>query len=196
MGCFVLRPRFVLASRSPRRQALLQGLGLDLTVRPPDFDEDSVTADTPQQLVERLALGKAASVVQSGDGAVVIGSDTVVVLEGALLGKPRDAAQAADMLGRLSGRAHEVYTGIALIGGGRQAVDCVVTRVFFRDLTPGEIARYIASGEPFDKAGGYGIQGLAATMVRRIEGDYFAVMGFPLCRFSELLRVHFGIDLL
>ena len=139
---------------------------------------------------------KAQAVAQQYPLSIVIGADTVVELDGVMMGKPKDEAQAREMLTALSDKTHTVHTGIALCCRGEVFSDVVSSRVTFRALEPEEIDRYIASGEPFDKAGGYGIQGRAATMVRAIDGDYFAVMGLPLCRLSELLRQHFDIWLL
>ncbi len=186
----------VLASASPRRRELLSGLGLRFEVVAADIDEEAVTAGTPQALVQELALEKARAVAKLRPAALVIGADTVVYRDGRILGKPRDAADAADMLRLLSGGTHTVSTGIALIAPGIEVADVVSALVTFKALTPGEIDRYIATGEPFDKAGGYGIQGRAAAMVSGISGDYYTVMGLPVCRLCELLAENFGIEVL
>ena len=194
----VLKTRIVLASKSPRREALLRGLELpcELEVVPADIDESCYQMSVPRAQAAVLSVVKAQAVAQQYPLSIVIGADTVVELDGVMMGKPKDEAQAREMLTALSDKTHTVHTGIALCCRGEVFSDVVSSRVTFRALEPEEIDRYIASGEPFDKAGGYGIQGRAATMVRAIDGDYFAVMGLPLCRLSELLRQHFGIWLL
>ncbi len=199
--------RIVMASSSPRRRELIQSLGLRLPVviLSSEADESTPADWTPPQIVEALALRKARAVKemlersQEDDRtpAVVIGADTIVVLDGEIMGKPRDEHEAAGMLGRLQGRTHEVYTGVALVStpGGREAVAHGMTRVHMKPLDPARIGRYVASGEPADKAGAYAIQGLGATLIDRIEGDYFNVVGLPLSLLSELLG-EFGIDVI
>jgi len=176
----------VLASASPRRRQLLELLGLTFDVVPAEIDETWRNGEAPAVHVERLARGKAAAV--SRDGAAVIGADTEVFLDGRILGKPREAEEAKAMLRRLSGRAHDVFTGVA-VGYGRKVASGVErTRVKFRPLTDETIAAYVATGEPMDKAGAYGIQGYGAVLVERIDGDYFTVMGLGLGLLTELLR--------
>lgn len=170
----------VLASQSPRRQELLGFLFPRFTVRVSEADETLPEGIAPDEAVRTLALRKARAVAPEAPGALVIGADTVVAIDGLILGKPRDAADAAGMLRRLSGRTHQVYTGVALLGGGREECFYECTGVTFAPLTDGEIAWYLSTGEPFDKAGSYGIQGYGARFIERISGDYFTVMGLPL----------------
>lgn len=179
--------RVILASQSPRRRELLAQIGLAHEVRPADIDESVHPGEEPVPHCERLARDKAHTLAVVHPDAVVIGSDTIVVIDGAILGKPIDAADAVAMLERLSGREHTVYTAVAVAQGGRTYSAVEAVRVQFRVLTRGEIEAYVQTGEPNDKAGAYGIQGFGATMVERIDGDYFAVMGLPLRRLVELL---------
>jgi septum formation protein len=176
-------PRLVLASSSPRRRQLLEMLGLAVEVRPPHIREVRGADETPRDYVERLAREKAAAV----PGELVLAADTTVVVDGEVLEKPADEADALRMLERLAGRTHEVITAIALRanGGTRQATD--VTRVTFRPAERALLRAYVATGEPMDKAGAYGIQGYGAALVERIEGDFFSVMGLPLRLVLELL---------
>lgn len=178
-----------LASLSPRRRELLGQLGIDFTIVPSTYEEHNDTPVLPWQLVERQALGKAKAAVLPKDAVasdvnrVVIGSDTIVALDNQVLGKPRDEAEAKAMLRVLSGRSHEVITGVALLCGDRQEVFHCVTKVNFYDLTDEEIDAYVATGEPADKAGAYGIQGKGAYLVKGIEGSYTSVVGLPGPRF-------------
>lgn len=172
--------RLVLASRSPRRADLLSRAGYRFEAAPADIDERRRAGETPRALVRRLACEKAAAVAPRHPGSIVLGADTVVVVDGAVLGKPDGAAGAADMLRRLSGRAHEVLTGVALRAGRRRRGGVQSTRVVFRVLSADEIAWYVASGEPADKAGGYAIQGRASRFVTRIEGSWTNVVGLPV----------------
>lgn len=180
------RPRVILASQSPRRRELLALIGVAHEVRPADIDETYLAGERPRAHAERLAREKAAKI--RTDGAVVIGSDTIVVVDGDVLGKPRDDAEAARMLRRLSGRAHTVITAVAVAWNGRLESAVEEVEVVFHDLTDRDIADYIATREPMDKAGAYGIQGFGATIVARVSGDYFAVMGLPLQRLVLLLE--------
>ena len=189
------RPRVILASSSPRRRELLTLVGIAHEVRPADIDESYLAGETPRAHAERLARGKA-SALDAGD-AVVIGSDTIVVVDGDVLGKPKDRVHAATMLRRLSGRSHTVMTGVAVRWRGRMVSGLEEVGVSVRALSDAEIERYIDTGEPMDKAGAYGIQGYGATIVDRVDGDYFAVMGLAVGRliglFRELgLRYDFG----
>ncbi|BAS28621.1 Maf family protein [Limnochorda pilosa] len=190
----VERPRLVLASASPRRKVLLEKLGIPFEVAPANVAEDDVSpGDPPEVRVERLALVKAQAVHRARPEAVVIGADTLVEVDGRVLGKPRDEAEAATMLRLLSGREHSVHTGLALVGpGGRSQAAHESTRVRFRPLDDREIVAYVATGSPMDKAGAYGIQDQAATFVSRVEGCFFSVMGLPLARLVEELR-RFGV---
>ena len=184
--------RIVLASASPRRRALLEQIGLDFDVVPSRTEELVHAEETPEQLVVRLSLEKAGDVAARPEvaGRWFIGSDTIVLCGGRILGKPRDAEDAAAMLRQLSGREHQVLSGFAVIDRqtGRQRQEAVCTRVRFRDLTDDEIARYIATGEPADKAGAYAIQGLGVCFVAGIEGSYSNVVGLPLCRLTLVLK--------
>lgn len=175
----------VLASASPRRRELLTLLGLSFAVAPTDVDEARRDGEAPEVHAERLAREKARA--GGREGAVTIGADTIVVLDGDILGKPRDRAEAAAMLRRLAGREHVVHTAIAVAYAGHVAAAVVSTRVWFRPLAESTIAAYLDTGEPMDKAGAYGIQGYGAVLVDRIEGDYFTVMGLGLARLVDLL---------
>jgi septum formation protein len=170
----------ILASRSPRRQELLRRQGLDFRSQPADIVETVLDRETPEAHVCRLATEKARAVAALESDAVVLGSDTVVVIDDEILGKPVDVEDAEAMLARLSGRVHEVHSGVALVQGEIVVDDRDLTRVRFRELDSGEIRAYVASGEPMDKAGAYGIQDLGALLVAGIEGCYFNVMGLPL----------------
>ncbi len=180
-------PRVILASQSPRRRELLALIGVAHTVSPADIDESVWPDEAPVPHVERLARAKAAALAGANLDAVVIAADTIVVLDGEILGKPRDESDARAVLARLSGRMHTVFTAMAVARGGRTESAVEEVDVTFRALTATEIAAYVATGEPMDKAGAYGIQGYGATIVERIDGDYFSVMGLGLRRLVELL---------
>lgn len=185
-------PRLVLASASPRRSALLSQIGLTFEVRPSDIVEpphNTYSNNPASEVTQKLALLKAAAVSQHFDDALIIGADTLVSLDGELLGKPTDDADAFKMLTHLSGTCHEVVTGVALVDAQteREVVWSETTQVYFRELQSTEIDAYIASGEASDKAGAYGIQGRGAAFVRRIEGCYFNVVGLPLASLVEHL---------
>ena len=177
----------VLASRSPRRSEILRQAGIPFTVRVSDVDESVLPGESPGAYVQRLAEAKAMAVT-AGQGDIVLGADTTVVISGEILAKPADARDAHRMLALLSGRRHEVLTGICMRRGARATCDCVTTAVVFAELSEREIAEYVASGEPMDKAGAYAIQGLASKFVERIEGDYFNVMGLPVALVYRRLR--------
>ena len=186
----------ILASASPRRQALLRGLGLPFTVRCADIDETMDASRGAQAEVARVSRLKAEAVLaEAAPDAAVIAADTIVCVDGRILGKPHDADEAAAMLRLLSGRAHQVRTGVTVLSREQAVTEVDTTEVHFRALSEAEIAAYIASGEPMDKAGAYGIQGLAAIFVEAICGDYFNVMGLPLCRLSRILQ-QFGVAIL
>ncbi len=188
--------KLILASQSPRRRELLGQMGLEFTVISPEIDEDAFTAPDPAALVRTLSREKALAVAREQDGDVlVIAADTVVVLDGQALGKPRDRAEAEAMLAALSGRSHAVYTGVTVCRGDRAVTEAERTEVTFRALTRLEIRRYAATGEPMDKAGAYGIQGLGALLVEGIRGDYFNVVGLPVCLLGRMLA-DFGVDCL
>jgi septum formation protein len=173
-------PRVVLASSSPRRRELLTLVGIPHTVRAADIDETPLPFEAPRPHAERLARGKTLAIAQHDRDAVVVGADTIVVVDGDILGKPRDERDAATMLRRLAGRSHVVLTAVAVAWRGRVVSDVESVDVTFRTLSDADITRYIATGEPMDKAGAYGIQGFGATIVERVDGDYFAVMGLAL----------------
>ena len=180
--------RVILASASPRRRELLKLVGIEHEVRPADIDESLLPGETPAAHAERLARAKAHAVAEHEPGAVVIAADTIVVVDGDVLGKPRDAREAHGMLRRLSGRTHTVLTAIAVAKESRTESAVESVAVTFRPLNDEEIDAYIATGEPMDKAGAYGIQGYGATIVERVDGDYFSVMGLGLRRLVELLE--------
>lgn len=190
-------PRIVLASASPRRRELLELVGIAYTAIPADIDESIHGNESPAVHAERLARGKAAVVAAQHPDALVIAADTIVVLNGEIMGKPRTQDDAHRMLSALSGATHTVVTGMTCVYNGETESAVETVSVTFRTLTDAEIREYIATGEPMDKAGAYGIQGYGATIVRRIDGDYFAVMGLSLVTLVELmqrlgLRYHFG----
>lgn len=181
--------RLVLASASPRRRELLAELGETFEVRPADADERPLPGEKPEAMVIRLALAKARAA--AGEGEVALGADTVVALGDEIFGKPADAAEASAMLARLSGRAHDVWTGVALVAKEsattRERACAERSRVVFRPLAAEEIAAYVASGEPLDRAGAYAIQGGAAPFVASLEGSWSNVVGLPVERVRELL---------
>lgn len=177
----------ILASKSPRRQQLLRQLGVAFTVQTADIDETMFPGRKPEAEVARVSAMKARAVCCAPDD-VVISADTIVVVDDAILGKPKDAADAARMLRLLSGRAHTVMTGLSVRRAEEVCTNVVKTDVWFRPLTDGEIARYIATGDPMDKAGAYGVQGLASVFVERLDGDFFSVMGLPVCTLCTMLQ--------
>lgn len=187
----------ILASNSPRRKELLGRIGItDFTVAAPNVDESVEDGLSPAEIVEQLSLRKArAAAKKAGPSDLIIAADTVVALDGAVLGKPRDKGAAFAMLTALSGREHHVFTGVTVLRGEEAATLHEETAVTFRQLTPEEIRGYIATGEPMDKAGAYGIQGIGALLVSGIRGDYCNVMGLPVFRLGQILS-SFGVDLL
>ena len=189
-------PALILASQSPRRQELLRRIGItDFTVLATDSDESYDPRWSPEELVSRLSARKAAAAARAaGPDALVIAADTMVFLDDRRLGKPADEADAFGMLSALSGREHTVRTGVTVRRGEVVRTEVEATAVRFRGLTAEEIRRYIATGEPMDKAGAYGIQERGALLVEGIRGDYFNVMGLPVLRLARMLR-DFGIDL-
>jgi len=178
----------VLASASPRRQELLRNAGILFEVQPADIPEDPLPGEGARECAERLAREKALAIAEKRPADVVLGADTVVVIDGQILGKPTDAADAARMLRLLSGRDHEVITGICLVAGGQCSVASENTTVTMSEIAEKEIAGYIASGEPMDKAGAYAIQGIASRWIPRIEGDYSNVVGLPVALVCRILR--------
>ena len=179
--------RVILASQSPRRRELLNLVGIAHEVRPADIDESYLAGERPREHAERLARGKAAVIAAREPDAVIIGSDTIVVVDGDVLGKPAGDLDAVRMLARLAGRSHTVITAVAVAWRGEIHSSVEEVGVTFHPLTRSEIDAYIATREPMDKAGAYGIQGYGATIVSRVDGDYFAVMGLPLQRLTRVL---------
>lgn len=179
----------ILASASPRRKRLLNMLGMEFEVIPADVPERQEPGELPETMAVRLAREKALAVASANVGKPVLGADTVVVVDEDVLGKPADAHEAERMLRRLSGRAHRVFTGVALVdGAGAVHERYDATRVWFRELTPDVIEAYVATGESMDKAGAYGVQGYGAVLVERVEGDFFSVMGLPIRLVVDLLE--------
>lgn len=193
----------ILGSQSPRRRELLERMGLRFRVLTADIDETKFETEDPEASVRRICEAKARAVAgrlrkeASADGKLILSSDTIVVLDGRILGKPHDEAEARAMLAALSGREHQVFTAFTLLPAGTEDAApytrCEKTFVKFRELSEAEIAAYAATGEPMDKAGAYGIQGYGAMLVEGIRGDYFTVMGLPVCRLAEALK-RFGLD--
>jgi septum formation protein len=182
-----MKRRLVLASKSPRRREILANAGLDFDLRTADVEEVPQADESPVDYVRRLCASKAAAVPASDD-EVVLGADTIVVVDGTILEKPMDAADAARMLRELSGRTHEVITGICLRTASGSVVDHSVTRVRVAEMSDTEIAWYVATGEPMDKAGAYGIQGKMARWIESVEGCYLNVVGLPLSLFYKHWR--------
>lgn len=182
--------KIILASGSPRRKELLASLGLSFSIIPSQVDETVPDDWTPAQVVEALSERKASDVAQTQEQGLVIGSDTIVVLDGQVLGKPRDEEEAFAMLTRLQGREHEVYSGLAIIDAatGETRIGHNMTKVKMKLLSPEKVKQYIASGEPMDKAGSYAIQGLGATLIERMEGDYFNVVGLSVSMLADYLE--------
>lgn len=178
--------QLILASASPRRKALLSLFGIPFTVRAADIDETMDPEKPPFDEVARVSRSKALS-VSRGEEDVVIAADTIVVCQGKVLGKPHSEDEAASMLRLLSGRDHQVMTGCTILYGDRVETFTEVTSLHFRSLSEKEIQKYVQSGEPMDKAGAYGIQGGAALFCEKLEGDYYNVMGLPVCRLYETL---------
>jgi septum formation protein len=190
VGSLSLLPPVILASTSPRRADLLTAAGVSFEIRAVEVDEQPLEGEAPTDYVLRVALDKART-CRAPVGAVVLAADTVVVVDGRILGKPDDDADAARMLRWLSGRAHEVLTGVVVRRGEREATAVESTVVSFAPLDEADIAWYVASGEPRDKAGAYGVQGLASRFVARIDGSYSNVVGLPVARVCSMLA---GLD--
>ena len=188
--------KITLASASPRRRELLDQIGVKYDVLPVDIDESIQVGETDKDYVQRLAIEKArAGFNRQGAEQPVLGSDTIVVLEDQILGKPKDKQEGLTMLSALSANEHQVMTSVAMVDAERQICLLNVSRVCFRDLSQAEMEAYWNTGEPLDKAGGYGIQGLAAQFIQRLDGSYSGVMGLPLFETAQLLE-KFGIPLL
>ena len=186
--CIIRAVRLLLASRSPRRARLLREAGYEIDVVPADVDESRFDAEPPRRYVSRLAAAKAAAVVARAGGRIVVAADTVVLIDGLVLGKPADRDDAASMLGRLSGRTHEVLTGVVVARDGRRLDAVETTRVTFATLEPPRIAWYAGTGEPDDKAGAYAVQGIGSRFVERIEGSYTNVVGLPVALVDRFVR--------
>jgi septum formation protein len=186
---FIDKP-IILASTSPRRQDLLRQIGIIFRTMPSDVDEGILPGESPEKYAVRVALDKAASVAARTDSGIVIGADTIVVVRDEVLGKPADARDAVRMLSMLSGKMHRVITGLAVVDASTSTIKTAsaVTRVWFHDMAPEAIESYVATGEPLDKAGAYGIQERGALFVERIDGCYFNVVGLPLSLLADLLR--------
>jgi septum formation protein len=186
----------VLASSSPRRRELLERAGLQFTIDPSETDEKLDDSRGPEELAKLISSMKARSAAQRHPGSIIIAADTFGVLDGKLLGKPCDAADAQEMLRRMSGKCHLVLTGFTILDSesGKAVSRVVKTKVYFNELSSGQIDEYVATGEPLDKAGAYAIQGLGAGMVEKIEGDYFNVVGLPVSALARELK-KFGIEL-
>jgi septum formation protein len=190
MGQNNITPQFILASASPRRRELLQKVGIAFTVIPSNTPEAVQPGETPQAYALRVAAEKAWEVASKHAGAWVLGADTIVEIDGEILGKPRDAEDGQRMLSTLSGRTHQVMTAFALFDGDGQmrTRQIVTTRVTFKVLSDAQIREYVATGEPCDKAGAYAVQGLGAALVERVEGSYTNVVGLPMDEVRAALR--------
>lgn len=190
---------FVLASKSPRRKELLGNIGINAQIIPSNVDESPYKKLPPEQMVKELAMLKACDVARSLRGnTVIIGADTCVCLGGKVFGKPQNMAEAEEMLRELSGKTHEVFTGFCIYNckDGTAVSRAEVTHVTFRVLTDSEIKAYVKTREPMDKAGAYGIQRRGALFIEKIEGDYFNVVGLPLCSLAQALKSEFSIDII
>lgn len=187
----------ILASASPRRKEILDNLGIKCTVIPADIDESALSGEEPREFVTRLAMAKALAVAKDVTEGLVIACDTIVTIDGMILGKPTDKEDAYDMLKKLKGRDHVVITALGIVDkpSGKTMDSREETIVHMRDYSDEDIESYIANDEPYDKAGGYGIQGIGSLLVRGISGDYFNVVGLPIGKLSEMTKF-FGIDLL
>ncbi len=187
--------KIILASASPRRRELLKSIGVDnFEIAASNIDEEAARTSDSYSLVMHLAEQKARDVAKSHRNDIVIAADTIVTLDGTPIGKPKDETDAVRILNKLSGRAHKVITGVAVMSGGKIDVREDVTLVYFRKLMKGEAEWYVSTGEPMDKAGAYGIQGLGGLFIERIEGSYSNVVGLPVCMLADMLR-SFGVNL-
>jgi septum formation protein len=186
----IQKRKIVLASGSPRRKELLEKIGLTFIVDPSNSDENPLLSFKPEGMAKAISLAKALKVASKYSDAIVIAADTIGIFRGKLVGKPANAEDAKMMLSKLSGKSHRVITGYTILDTSSKQVTThsVETRVFIKKLTPEEIANYVNSGEPLDKAGAYGIQGLGSIIVEKIFGDYYNVMGLPVCALGESLK--------
>lgn len=187
----------ILASASPRRKEILGNTKLKFSIIKSDIDEVICEKESPAQAVMRLAFEKCMDIASKNESALVIGADTIVVLDDKILGKPKDENEAYEMIKRLSNNTHQVITGISLINleNNKKIIDYVVSNVKFKKLSQEDIIDYIKTKESLDKAGAYGIQGYGAMLVEEIHGDYFNIVGLPISRLSDLLKIHFNINL-
>ena len=183
------RPKLILASKSPRRKYLLEQAGLTFSIIPSDFDERTVTISEPDAYVKKLAEAKASDISEQHPASWIIGADTIVLIDNKILGKPGSNAEARSMLKQLSGKTHQVLTGYCICCKNKNTVysETAKTDVHFKSLSNAEIDWYIQSGEPFDKAGAYAIQGIGTFLVKRINGSYTNVVGLPVCEVIEYL---------
>lgn len=190
--------KIILASASPRRKEILGNLGIDFEVITSNAEEKADSELPPHMIVQELAMLKGADVAKNAKNAIVISADTIVWLDGCVLGKPTDTENARKMLKKLSGKTHDVYTGVCVTDSvsGKSVSDYEVTKVNFRDLSDEEIDRYISTGEPMDKAGAYGIQGKGCLLVRSIEGDYLNVVGLPAVKLGKILKEEFNYNIM
>jgi septum formation protein len=186
--------KIILASQSPRRKKILEQVGLNFDVVVSDFDETKIRFKTPQEMVERLSLEKARIIAKKHPNTIIIGADTTVIFKSEIIGKPKSKADAFRILRLLSGNTHEIVTGFTVIKGSKSITKHVVSKVKFKKLTEDEIEAYVATGEPMDKAGGYGIQERGGLFMENITGDYFNVVGLPIFAVAKALK-EFGVDI-
>lgn len=189
--------KIILASQSPRRKQLLEQIGLKFEIDPSNYEEDMTLKMTPTKLAEHLSLGKAEDVAKRHGDSIIISADTIVAVNEEVFGKPKTPEKAKYMLRKLSGRVHSVITGFTIIDTetNKQIIKSVETKVYFKKLSEKEIDAYIATGEPLDKGGSYAIQGKAALFVKKIEGDYFNIVGLPILAITSELK-NLGIEIL
>ncbi|PLX27240.1 septum formation inhibitor Maf [Candidatus Parcubacteria bacterium] len=187
--------KIILASKSPRRKEILKNLGLNFVVKESAFQENNNIKLAPKKLVELFAVNKAKDVLEKSPETIVIGSDTLVVFENKVMGKPKNKQDAKKMLRKISSNSVQVITGLCVMSDEKIITKTKTTKVYFKNISEYEIDKYIKSKEPMDKAGAFGIQGLGSTLIKKIEGDYFAVMGLPIFELSESLK-KFGVEIL
>jgi septum formation protein len=189
--------KIVLASGSPRRKELLEKIGLNFLVDPSNYEEVLDQTIGPLELVKRLSFGKASDVAKRHPDSLIIGADSVVAVDNITLGKPHSKEKAIEMLSKLSGKTHSAISGFTIIDTktGKTVSEAVETKIFFRKLNPDEIEKYVATGEPLDKAGAYAIQGKGALLVDKIEGDFYNIVGLPLGRVVKVLNNSFGVSI-
>ncbi len=186
--------KIILASKSPRRKKILEQVGLSIKVVVSDFDEDKISFKTPQEMVEKLSLEKAKTVARKHPSAIILAADTTVIFNGEIIGKPKSKKDAFRILKLLSGSTHEIVTGFTIVEGQKSITKHVASKVKFKQLLDKEIGVYVATGEPMDKAGGYGVQERGGLFMEYIEGDYFNVVGLPIFAVAQVLK-EFGVDI-